>query len=182
MNIIIEKVHKRRELDQLRDLYVRVLDASPTVLPDAPARDMASEILVAKNPQKSGILGGLTLNRDHGAVDQLARRHGPERARQWANDYPLITQLAVKPEYRGQGVGTALLSRAVELAKYRSAKMVWGFAEAHGKRPSAPFYERNGFTLYDAETEIIDVGDVQYASSIAYEGQYFTLNLMAKQE
>lgn len=178
MNILVEEVQKRRELDQIRDLYVNVLGARPTAVPDRPDKDAASQILVAKNPQKSGILGGLTLNRNHDGVDQLARRRGGKYANQWANDYPLLTHLAVKPEHQGQGIGSALLRRAVELVKYRSGKMIWGFAEIHDQRPSAAFYERNGFTIHDDDgAGTFKVGDVQHAASVSREGQFFTLAL-----
>lgn len=178
MNTIIEEIRKRRDLELLRDLYTSVLGARPTVLPESLDKGQGSQILVAKNPQKSGILGGLTLNRNHDGVDQLARQRGGKYANQWANDYPLLTHMAVKPEHQGQGIGSELLRRAVELVKYRNGKMIWGFAETHDQRPSAAFYERNGFTIHDDDGDgTFQVGEVEHASSVSRDGQFFTLEL-----
>lgn len=182
MSILIEEVVKRRELDQLRELYVSALAARPTVLPDKPGKDNDSQFLVARDQPNPKVLGGLTLSRNHEVIQRLAREQGMRAAMEWANDYPLLTHLAVKPELQEQGIGSALLNRAVRLSQYRNSKMIWGLAEVHDGRQSAAFYERNGFTIHHAETRAIEVGGITHSSSVAREGRFFTLDLATVSE
>lgn len=177
MSFVVEEARSNRDLDALRQLYVDVLDAGPKVLPSRLSQTDQSQWLVAVPVRGRGILGGLSLNRDHDAVAQLSRGWGPGSAMQWATEYPLISHFAVHPDHQGRGVGAELLRRALTLARNRGGLQVWGFAEEHDGRPSAPFYERHGFTIHDGAAGGLTVGGVEHRSSVERVGDYFTYEL-----
>jgi predicted GNAT family N-acyltransferase len=58
-----------------------------------------------------------------------------------------IGRMAVLREWRGQGVGGALLSALMELARRQGSQNVHLHAQTH----AVPFYERHGFTKHGAE-------------------------------
>lgn len=56
-----------------------------------------------------------------------------------------IGNLIVRKEWRGQGLGSALLDRALEVLDEAGVQTVWLTASASGR----PLYERRGFTAID---------------------------------
>ncbi len=72
----------------------------------------------------------------------------PETLFTFAMRFLLVDQISVRPQARGQGVGSALLVRVEELARRLSISQVqlnsWGFnTEAHA------FFERNGYQKFN---------------------------------
>ncbi len=73
-----------------------------------------------------------------------------------------IGRLAVLPEWRGQGAGSALLVYFVELARKK------GFASVtlHAQTRATAFYARHGFAAHGAE--FMDAGIPHVAMSLAF--------------
>lgn len=63
-----------------------------------------------------------------------------------------IGRMAVLQEYRRQGIGTALLLQAIELAKTQHLNAIW----LHAQTAVKPFYARIGFT--EKGEEFIEAG------------------------
>ncbi|MER5967408.1 GNAT family N-acetyltransferase [Streptomyces sp. NPDC002057] len=67
-------------------------------------------------------------------------------------DCPEFNGLDVRPELRGQGVGTALIRAAEELARERGAAFL-GLGVGHDNPRAAALYERLGYTPVVAYTD-----------------------------
>ena len=69
------------------------------------------------------------------------------------NRYAFIWDIGVKPEYRGRGVGTALLEQAERWAREKGMK---GFAlEAQDVNlPASRFYQKQGFEIGGVNTRL----------------------------
>ncbi|RDI43565.1 GNAT family N-acetyltransferase [Nocardia mexicana] len=92
------------------------------------------------------VIGGLTAGPPWRIIRQLAPV-GNDVARHAIVTMMKIHTLAVLPDYRGNGVGCALVTRAVEIARLAGARVVHGqFDTASGQ---AGFYGRCGFTVHD---------------------------------
>ncbi len=60
-----------------------------------------------------------------------------------------IGRMAVLPDWRGRGVGEALLQRLIDLAR----ELGYATIELHAQVSAIGFYERNGFAAYGEEFE-----------------------------
>lgn len=175
-NFVVEKVDSRRDLSVLSRLYGEVLDASPNVLPESPGDLGMSEVFVAVTPLGK-VLGGLKLDRQVGAIDQLANSIGKAAATRWVYEYTLLSHLAVHPGQQGQGVGTALLKHAIQATRNAGGHLIFGFAEEHNGRASAPFYEKHGFALHPEWKDGFEIGGVSYSSPVQRIGTHFVFDV-----
>jgi GNAT superfamily N-acetyltransferase len=64
----------------------------------------------------------------------------------------LVDQISVNPEYRGQGIGAALMEQVYALAREKDVRRislaVWSF-----NQDAVRFYEREGFSVYNVRME-----------------------------
>jgi GNAT superfamily N-acetyltransferase len=102
--------------------------------------------VMVRAPTPAKVVGFFTLcasTLSQGAIPTAARRHIPR--------YPLVSatllgRLAIAKEYQGQGIGAALLARALRKA-YENASVVGSslvVVDALGER-AAQYYEAHGF-------------------------------------
>lgn len=86
-----------------------------------------------------------------GYVLLMIRRRDPHPFMH-AMQHILIDQISVNPEYRGQGIGKALMEQVYTFAREQCidhvALSVWSFNEA-----AIRFYEREGFGVYNVRME-----------------------------
>jgi GNAT superfamily N-acetyltransferase len=69
------------------------------------------------------------------------------------NNYAYIDDIAVEPEYRGRGIGRALIERTVEWAKSKELPGI--MLETQDNNVAAcQLYERCGFKLYGFDTQL----------------------------
>lgn len=52
-----------------------------------------------------------------------------------------LRQMATAPDWRGQGVGSAVLAAALEYVRRQGAPLIW----CNARKPAVPFYARQGF-------------------------------------
>lgn len=73
----------------------------------------------------------------------------------------VVVLLSVYPEYQGAGVGSALMSAAVEFAAGRGLPLV-RVAVSNDDIPSLYFYQRHGFAIYEVAIGLVadDLGAV----------------------
>ncbi|MBI3783455.1 MAG: GNAT family N-acetyltransferase [Deltaproteobacteria bacterium] len=64
-------------------------------------------------------------------------------------DYAKIGRMAVLPEFRGSGVGLAILHTLMDLATQRGAKLLM----LHAQVQAIPFYRKAGFAVSSEEFE-----------------------------
>jgi ribosomal protein S18 acetylase RimI-like enzyme len=76
----------------------------------------------------------------------MRRWSGDERGYGYVDEETPELSLAVLPEYRGRGIGTALLTRLLEVARTRYGAVSLSAAEAN---PARRLYERLGFKVVD---------------------------------
>lgn len=78
---------------------------------------------------------------------------GQIRLRKYWNAYAYIDDISVEPEYRGEGIGRALMSRAMEWAKSRGFPGI--MLETQDNNVAAcRLYERCGFKLRGFDTHL----------------------------
>ncbi len=71
-------------------------------------------------------------------------------------DYKKIGRMAVLKQYRGNGLGTALLLEAVSICKQHGGKTVYISAQTH----AISFYQKAGFKVTSAEYCDVDITHV----------------------
>ena len=71
----------------------------------------------------------------------------------WWNKFAYIEELTVDPEYRGQGVGHALLTRSIEWAKHGHFPGVT-LETQDNNVPACRLYARCGFELHGFDTHV----------------------------
>ena len=71
----------------------------------------------------------------------------------WWNKFAYIEELTVDPEYRGQGVGHALLTRSIEWAKHGHFPGVM-LETQDNNVPACRLYEHCGFALRGLDTHL----------------------------
>jgi streptothricin acetyltransferase len=64
----------------------------------------------------------------------------------WWNKFAYVEELAVSPEYRGMGVGRALMNRAIEWATHQNFPGIT-LETQDNNVPACTFYEKCGFVL-----------------------------------
>lgn len=69
-----------------------------------------------------------------------------ELAREEWNDRLVITQLLVKPEHRGKGIGTLLVNKAVEIAQKEDRRLITLETQTCNV-PAIEFYKKCGFAF-----------------------------------
>ncbi len=100
---------------------------------------------------EQGVSEALEWDADDGGAMHLLALDGAGQAIGCARLLPdgHIGRMAVLPEWRGRGVGRALLAAAVEAARMRGHTMLRLSAQTH----AADFYARAGFVAIGAEYE-----------------------------
>lgn len=61
-----------------------------------------------------------------------------------------IMNMYTLPEWRGQGIATALMQEIIKYVQQTSAKRIW----LHTTKDGQPVYERNGFVLTHGDMEL----------------------------
>lgn len=78
----------------------------------------------------------------------------PETALVWSEQYAIVDQIGIAPDYRGLGYGELLMRRVIDFAQEhnlaRVALGVWTFNEG-----AIDFYERFGFRIFMHRMELI---------------------------
>jgi ribosomal protein S18 acetylase RimI-like enzyme len=64
----------------------------------------------------------------------------------WWNKFAYVEELAISPEFRGMGVGRALMTRAIEWAKQQNFPGLT-LETQNNNVPACEFYEKCGFVL-----------------------------------
>lgn len=106
------------------------------------------------------LVGAGVIQVPQGYLEQLAPAIGGEYARVHARRWRLLTHVAVEPELRGQGVGTAMIS-ALERASVRAgARGIYGAAAETDGRSSAAFYLSCGFDVLSEGEQLPPLGGV----------------------
>jgi ribosomal protein S18 acetylase RimI-like enzyme len=83
---------------------------------------------------------------------------GQIRVRKYWNAYAYIDDISVEPEYRGEGIGRALMSRAIEWAKAKGFPGM--MLETQDNNVAAcRLYERCGFQLRGFDTHLYKAND-----------------------
>jgi ribosomal protein S18 acetylase RimI-like enzyme len=78
---------------------------------------------------------------------------GQVRVRRYWNGYAYIDDIAVEPEYRGEGIGRALLARAIEWAREKGFPGLM-LETQDNNVPACRLYERCGFQLRGFDTHL----------------------------
>jgi ribosomal protein S18 acetylase RimI-like enzyme len=78
---------------------------------------------------------------------------GQIRLRRYWNGYAYIDDLAVEPEYRGEGIGRALMARAVEWAREKGFPGLM-LETQDNNVPACRLYTRCGFQLRGFDTHL----------------------------
>jgi ribosomal protein S18 acetylase RimI-like enzyme len=69
--------------------------------------------------------------------------------------------IIVKSESRGKGVGTALISRMIEIAREKNIELL--HLEVYENNPAINLYKRMGFTIYGRQEKFINENGVYSA-------------------
>ena len=78
---------------------------------------------------------------------------GQIRLRRYWNGYAYIDDLAVEPDYRGEGIGRALIARAIEWAKEKGLPGLM-LETQDNNVPACRLYARCGFELRGFDTHL----------------------------
>jgi len=79
-------------------------------------------------------------------VDRSAKPAGQIKLVPWWNKFAYVEELVVDTEFRGKGVGRALMTRAIEWAKHQNFPGIT-LETQDNNVPACTFYEKCGFVL-----------------------------------
>ena len=154
----------------LLSLFLIVIILLPLSLRNMEIREIASQqthalrsqVLRPGKPLSECVFEGddAVTTRHFAAVDQTENIVGIVSV--YLNDNPLLKQsnsyqiraMATAPDYRGRGVGSALLTAAERYAKSQGATLIW----ANARSTAIGFYRRSAYTLASEEFMISGIG------------------------
>lgn len=123
---------------------------------------LRSQVLRPGKPLSESVFEGddAVTTRHFAAVDQTENIVGIVSV--YLNDNPLLKQsnsyqiraMATAPDYRGRGVGSALLTAAEQYAKSQGATLIW----ANARSSAIGFYHGSAYTLASDEFMISGIG------------------------
>lgn len=123
---------------------------------------LRSEVLRSGKPLSQCVFEGdeSATTRHFGAVGETGSIAGIVSV--YLNDNPLLKQtktyqiraMATESNYRGKGLGNALLTAAECYAKSQGAKLIW----ANARSTAIGFYTQSGYSLASKEFIIPDIG------------------------
>ena len=136
-----------------------MLEDAPWAFSADPESDSASDAArVAEHLAKEDdAILGVDDGKDLVAVLGVARRRGAKFAHR-----ALVWSVFVEPAHRGRGLGAALLSRAIELARTWPGIEFVDLAVSEGSPAARHLYERFGFVVWGREPEATEVGGRRY--------------------
>jgi GNAT superfamily N-acetyltransferase len=157
----VSKPFRLRPADAERFVRVRrrMLEDAPWAFSADPESDSASDATrVAEHLAKEDdAILGVDDGKDLVAVLGVARRRGAKFAHR-----ALVWSVFVEPAHRGRGLGAALLTRAIELARTWPGIDYVDLAVSEGSPAAHHLYERFGFVAWGREPEATEVGGRRY--------------------
>jgi len=136
-----------------------MLEDAPWAFSADPESDSASDAarVAEQLAKEDDAILGVDDGKDLVAVLGVARRRGAKFAHR-----ALVWSVFVEPAHRGRGLGAALLSRAIELARTWPGIEFVDLAVSEGSPAARHLYERFGFVVWGREPEATEVGGRRY--------------------
>jgi len=136
-----------------------MLEDAPWAFSADPGSDSASDAarVAEQLAKEDDAILGVDDGKDLVAVLGVARRRGAKFAHR-----ALVWSVFVEPAHRGRGLGAALLSKAIELARTWPGIDFVDLAVSEGSPAARHLYERFGFVVWGREPEATEVGGRRY--------------------